>query len=201
MNLAPVADILGSDLLSSPLLAAILEHADDKMWRVRLAIILNMPVMAKHLGKEFFDSQLKPIFNVGLIDPIYSIRQACIAIIKDMSDIFGPDWTVAHLVPAIKAIPDRKNNALTRCTVLHAISALTCLGGSVCCDLMLPLATKYCDDPVANVRFEAAKTMQAIIKVADASVVKGQIVPLLTKMSSDADKDVQFYSGQALKAS
>ena len=86
---------------------------------------------------------------------------------------------------------------------------------------------------VANVRFEAAKTMQAIIKVADASVVKGQIVrdpptllcsafspshsmppsgsmstsgcgwqvPLLTKMSSDADKDVQFYSGQALKAS
>jgi hypothetical protein len=51
-----------------------------------------------HVGKEFFDSQLKPIFNVGLIDPIYSIRQACIAIIKDMSDIFGPDWTVAHLV-------------------------------------------------------------------------------------------------------
>ncbi len=30
-------------------------------------------------------------------------------------------------VPAIKAIPDRKNNALTRCTVLHAISALTCV--------------------------------------------------------------------------
>ena len=49
-------------------------------------------------GKEFFDSQLKPIFNVGLIDPIYSIRQACITIIKDMSDIFGPDWTVQHLV-------------------------------------------------------------------------------------------------------
>jgi len=41
--------------------------------------------------------------------------------------------------------------------------------------------------------------MQAIIKVADASVVKSQIVPLLTKMSSDTDKDVLFYSSQALK--
>ena len=30
-------------------------------------------------------------------------------------------------MPAVKAIPDRKNNALTRCTVLQAISALTCV--------------------------------------------------------------------------
>ena len=85
-----------------------------------------------YAGKEFFDSQLKPIFNVGLIDPIYSIRQACIAIIKDMSDIFGPEWTVAHLVrisPITLPDPETRRNPLRFALGVRAASrSLGCAG-------------------------------------------------------------------------
>ena len=49
-NLQSVNDIVGVDLLSQSLLPAIVELAEDRQWRVRLAIIDYIPLLASALG-------------------------------------------------------------------------------------------------------------------------------------------------------
>jgi serine/threonine-protein phosphatase 2A regulatory subunit A len=44
-----VNEVIGIELLSQSLLPAIVELAEDKQWRVRLAIIENIPLLASQL--------------------------------------------------------------------------------------------------------------------------------------------------------
>ncbi|XP_028080711.1 protein phosphatase PP2A regulatory subunit A-like [Camellia sinensis] len=50
--------VIGIDLLSQSLLLAIVELAEDRHWRVRLAIIEYIPLLASQLGVGFFDDKL-----------------------------------------------------------------------------------------------------------------------------------------------
>ena len=52
--------MIGIDLLAQSLLPAIEELAEDKHWRVRLAIIEYIPLLAAQLGSEFFEAKLGP---------------------------------------------------------------------------------------------------------------------------------------------
>ncbi len=46
--------VIGIDLLAQSLLPAIGDLATDKHWRVRLAIIHHIPLLASQLGVGFF---------------------------------------------------------------------------------------------------------------------------------------------------
>jgi serine/threonine-protein phosphatase 2A regulatory subunit A len=50
------------------LLPAIVELAEDSKWRVRLAIIEYMPLLAGQLGVEFFDEKLNSLCMTWLVD-------------------------------------------------------------------------------------------------------------------------------------
>ena len=58
------------------LLPAIVELAKDRQWRVRLAIIEYIPLLAKQLGVDFFDGKLSKLCMTWLEDCVYSIREA-----------------------------------------------------------------------------------------------------------------------------
>ncbi len=45
--------------LGVKLLPAIIEAAEDKQWRVRLAVVEFMPLLAKQLGVEVFNGELE----------------------------------------------------------------------------------------------------------------------------------------------
>ena len=47
-----VFSVIGIELLSQSLLPAIVELAEDKQWRVRLAIIENVPLLATQLVRR-----------------------------------------------------------------------------------------------------------------------------------------------------
>lgn len=47
---------------------AIVELAEDSKWRVRLAIIEYMPLLAGQLGVEFFDEKLNNLYANWLLD-------------------------------------------------------------------------------------------------------------------------------------
>ena len=53
-----VNQVIGIELLAQSLLPAIEELAEDKHWRVRLAILEHIPLLANQLGAEFF--QVRP---------------------------------------------------------------------------------------------------------------------------------------------
>ena len=49
--------MIGIELLAQSLLPAIEELAEDKPWRVRLAILEHIPLLAAQLGAEFFQAR------------------------------------------------------------------------------------------------------------------------------------------------
>ena len=55
---------------SQSLLPAIVELAEDTKWRVRLAIIEYMPLLAGQLGVEFFNEKLNSLCMSWLIDQV-----------------------------------------------------------------------------------------------------------------------------------
>lgn len=67
-NLDCVNEVIGIKQLSQSLLPAIVELAEDNKWRVRLAIIEYMPLLAGQLGKDFFDEKLNTLCMAWLVD-------------------------------------------------------------------------------------------------------------------------------------
>ena len=64
---AQVNQVIGVDLLAQSLLPAIEDLAEDKHWRVRLAIIEYIPLLASQLGADFFEAKLGPqVMGAGL---------------------------------------------------------------------------------------------------------------------------------------
>jgi hypothetical protein len=62
--------VIGIDLLSQSLLPAIVELAEDRHWRVRLAIIEYIPLLASQLGIGFFDDKLGALCMQWLKDKV-----------------------------------------------------------------------------------------------------------------------------------
>lgn len=66
----PFPQVIGIDLLSQSLLPAIVELAEDRHWRVRLAIIEYIPLLASQLGVGFFDDKLGALCMQWLQDKV-----------------------------------------------------------------------------------------------------------------------------------
>ena len=71
---AQVNQVIGIDLLAQSLLPAIEELAEDKHWRVRLAIIEYIPLLASQLGADFFEEKLGPQCMKWLEDQARCLR-------------------------------------------------------------------------------------------------------------------------------
>lgn len=69
--------VIGIDLLSQSLLPAIVELAEDRHWRVRLAIIEYIPLLASQLGVGFFDDKLGALCMQWLQDKVCTYSILC----------------------------------------------------------------------------------------------------------------------------
>ena len=121
--------VIGIELLSQALLPAIVELAEDKNWRVRLAIITQIPLLAKQLGVAFFDEKLAQLSMNWLGDPVYSIREAATINLESLTREFGAEWAKVTILPRVLQMANSPNY-LYRMTVLFSV-AVCCLCGSV----------------------------------------------------------------------
>ncbi len=138
--------VIGIDLLSQSLLPAIAELAQDVKWRVRLAIIEHLPMLAKHLGKEFFTmdgngegnhslGELSPSTNLSgtlslmqlsvnwLSDEVFQIRKAAADNLFRLSQQFGIAWTTAQVLPTLQKLKSQPKFS-QRLTALYAVQVL-----------------------------------------------------------------------------
>ena len=113
--------VIGIDLLSQSLLPAIVELAEDKQWRVRLAIIEYIPLLASQLGVEFFNAQLSTLCMGWLGDTVFSIREAATHNLKKLTEVFGVEWANSTIIPKVMARGNHPNY-LYRMTTCFAIS-------------------------------------------------------------------------------
>ena len=63
---------------------------------------------------------------------------------------------------------------------------------------MLPTVLCMAGDPVANVRFNVAKSLQKIGSILDNSTLQTEVKPILEKLTQDRDVDVKFFAQEAL---
>ena len=113
--------VIGIELLSQSLLPAIVQLAEDKQWRVRLAIIEYIPLLANQLGVKFFDEQLSDLCMGWLGDTVFSIREAATQNLKKLTEVFGVEWSKESIIPKVMAMGQHPNY-LYRMTTCFAIS-------------------------------------------------------------------------------
>ncbi|KAI4379157.1 hypothetical protein MLD38_005491 [Melastoma candidum] len=154
--------VIGIDLLLQSLLPAIVELAEDRHWRVRLAIIEYIPLLASQLGVGFFDDKLGSLCLQWLQDKVNLIQDAAANNLKRLAEEFGPEWRMRNLSRPIiiddtpfsfsqfdslmefyccvLQTLDMINNPhyLYRMTILQAISLLVpVLGSEITCSSLL----------------------------------------------------------------
>jgi len=131
--------VIGIDLLSQSLLPAIVELAEDRHWRVRLAIIEYIPLLASQLGVGFFDDKLGALCMQWLQDKVHSIRDAAANNLKRLAEEFGPEWAMQHIVPQVLEMVNNPHY-LYRMTILRAVSLLApVMGSEITCSKLLPV--------------------------------------------------------------
>lgn len=206
-NLDVINSVIGVELLSQALLPAIADLAQDSKWRVRLAVIENVPMLAKQLGVKFFDEKLIELCMTWLADNVYSIRKAAAINLNKLSSIFGEEWSRRQILPKITELHNIAGYS-KRLTALFALQVL--LRGfsrSSAESQLLPLVLEMSKDPVANVRFNVAKTLHTAVQVFQSpdtggreGTVPTQITSILATLAADGDRDVRYYAGIAIKS-
>ncbi|XP_072125759.1 serine/threonine-protein phosphatase 2A 65 kDa regulatory subunit A beta isoform-like [Mobula birostris] len=188
----------GIHQLSQSLMPAIVELAEDAKWRVRLAIIEYMPLLAGLLGVEFFDEKLNSLCMTWLVDHVYAIREAATNNLTKLVEKFGKDWAESTIVPKVLAMASDPNYH-HRMTTLFCINVLSeACGQEITAKHMLPTVLQMAGDQVANIRFNVAKTLQKIGPVLDASTLQNKFKPILEKLGQDQDMDVKYFAQEAM---
>ena len=123
-------------------------------------------MLAKQLGEDFFVEKLNPICVNWLTDSIFTIREAAVDNIKEITAVFGHQWLTRYMLPKLMA-PHTEGNYLHRLTALFGVAKL---GSSLPVDAVrrqfVPVLQTLSKDKVANVRMNVAKSIHALIPVA-----------------------------------
>jgi serine/threonine-protein phosphatase 2A regulatory subunit A len=199
-SLSALNEVIGVDLLSQSLLPAILDLAQDGKWRIRLAIIQQIPRLADHLGRDFFTERLVGLTVGWLGDDIATIRAAAAICLRELTALFGPDWTMTSLLPQVSEIRQHESY-LRRQTALQACAAMSTKMDAESARLhVLPLVLEMATDPVANIRFNVAKELEQMAPVCGLVAYESQILPVLTMLMEDDDRDVRYYAEKTAAA-
>lgn len=198
-TLGELSSVVGLDPLSQSLLPAIKELGKDRQWRVRLAVIDCMPSLAQCLGEAEFTKELSGLFMVWLADSVFSVRDAAATSLRRLTEVLGPAWSEVNIIPQLQSLMAHKN-------YLYRISVMLCAGNLAEAGTtqfieknLVPMIMKMANDPVPNVRFNSAKTIQVMLKAPAArTVTQTTLTPCLQRLVTDDDPDVKFFAQRAM---
>lgn len=125
-----------------------MQLAEDKQWRVRLAIIEYIPLLASQLGVAFFDEKLSTLCMSWLGDTVFSIREAATQNLKKLTEVFGVEWASEAIIPKVMAMGQHPNY-LYRMTTCFAISVSPSKSANSCAENInrFQLDTCSCNKP------------------------------------------------------
>ncbi len=193
-SLDSVNAVIGVELLNQSLLPAIVDLAEDPKWRVRMAIIENIPMLGEHLGKSFFSEKLNNLCLTCLGDDVFSVRRLAASNLEKLCILFGEDWCCSNIIPRIQKMHSH-TNYLQRMTSLYGIQVLSRkLSRETIESQILPLVISMAGDNVPNVRFTVARTIEEICSSLRSPNLIDEVDATLHNLSTDSDRDVRFYA-------
>lgn len=195
-----LTEAIGSAGIVASVLPTLLELAKDPKWRVRMGVVEKSALLAQVLGVKTFEKKMLPVLVGALSDHVFAIREIACAQIGLIVKEFGGKWASEKMFPAAFQIYDKTTNYLHRMTCLLVIQQCAEHAGSDAVEKsLLPVVLQACTDDVPNVRIAAAKTVVQLIPRMDKKLAVSKLQPLLQKMATDADMDVQYFSQVALQ--
>ncbi|KZT44349.1 ARM repeat-containing protein [Sistotremastrum suecicum HHB10207 ss-3] len=203
-KLEQVNSVIGNELLSQSLLPAIMELAEDKQWRVRQAIIEYIPLLATQLGRTFFDEQLANLCMSWLGDSVYSIREAATINLKKLTEVFGVEWAKVAIVPKVAAMGSHPNYLYRMTTVLCMTTIGPSLTVEVIRDHVLQVLLTLITDPIPNIRFNVAKSLEVMATTINSTpegrdISEKRIAPAVDNLRRDVDADVRYFANRAFQ--
>lgn len=184
--------------MSQSLLPSITSLAQDSKWRVRLAVIDLMPMIAEQLGAPIFTDNLLSISISWLSDNIFSIRKAGAANINKLTTLFGSEWATRQILPRLEKMQQQSQYS-QRMTSLYSAQVLLDDSNNfepVLINQLMELVLKLSNDTVANVRLTLAKTLSISLQKPQflREDIKSEIIKILQRYLDDTDRDVRFYA-------
>ena len=194
-----VTDVAGADGISDALVSAIIGLARSPQWRVRTSMVQFIPQLAEILGAQFFDEKLCGICLSWLGDSVFAVRSAAVSCIEKVATMFGGEWAESSVLPAVFGFSGHQSY-LCRLSCLDAITALFPILPEVTLnEQVLPVVISMTRDPVANIRFNAVKSLQKMASKLSKETVESLVKPTLESMKQeDIDLDVRKFAEEAL---
>ena len=189
---------MDSQTLGNRLSDAIRSLATDEEWRVRELVVKEIPFMADHLGLSF-DSFFGPPLVQSLCDPVSEVRLAAGNVARCLAKCLGQEWANASLISEVLA--QLSGHWSRRMSVLYALrQTSSVLGEEIITERILPTVCQLSTDRVPNIRLNCCKALGELILKFETSSARALILPVLTRLSNDPDRDVQFYAREALQS-
>lgn len=87
-------------------------------------------------------------------------------------------------------------SCLAACLLLQTLGAA--VAPATLQGTLLPFILSFCSDPVPNLRFNVAKSLERLASRVDAPVRAASIRPALERLAADGEEDVRYYAARAL---
>ncbi|KHN80727.1 Serine/threonine-protein phosphatase 2A 65 kDa regulatory subunit A beta isoform [Toxocara canis] len=195
MGLAP---ILGNEQSTQHLLPIYLTLLKDETAEVRLRIISSFDKVSDMMGPSQISQSLLPAIVELAGDCKWRVRLAIVEFMPLLAAQLGQGFFDEELLPfcigwltdQVCAIREAATRTLKKLTEMF--------GADWAMEQVLP---KLSEDQVANVRFNAAKTLLHIGHVIDQDSVNVHVKPLLIKMCNDVEFDVRYFADESRMAS
>lgn len=172
----------------------------DTNWRIRKQIASCMNYIVKHLTAEYFCEHYINDFLALLKDGVGEVRNETALTIPLLISSCTAPWFQDRLFPSIRAMAN--DEFCVRLCMLNALQGIiTCNGIQEKIHMeALALIIGTTNDRVPNIRLKAAQVLGPACISIGAENCKGTILPVLTELLNDKDKDVKYFANFSMKS-
>lgn len=138
-------------------------------------------------------------------DNVFSIREAATQNLKRLTEVFGAEWAQSTIIPKVLQMGTHPNY-LYRMTTVFAITTIApALTPAIIQGEILRTILALVDDPIPNIRFNVAKSLQVLAQTLisggpdGAKIAQQSISPAVETLKQDSDADVRYFAEKASK--
>jgi serine/threonine-protein phosphatase 2A regulatory subunit A len=132
-------------------------------------------------------------------DPIYSIREHTMEMIKDLGFIFGAEWIEKNIFPKLLSL-ENEDNYLFRQIPLIAFRILApSLNSEIYLESIFPMLSTLATDKTINIRMNVSRVILSFAPKLKGTDAEEKSVSLLNALKNDPEFDVSYYAKQALR--
>ena len=201
-NMHRLAGQVGSEILSGNLLSILTPMTKDPQWRVRMAVYELIGELGLAFGESIYQRQLAEIFMSYLTNTAASVRMMGVKMIGKLAKAFGTNWVQESLIPKVVESYniDQQGYNYRMCALETLSAVLPFVHTQAISEKIVPIFVKACTDRIPNVQFCVARILKDNCTLIDVNDFNSQILPKLTDMMGESDKDVAYFAYQAQKA-